>query len=144
LAELSPDASSEDQNGASYASFSLHFDATEDGQPAVLAQVSCGDYIDPAWQEAVSFRPPASLQVCCTKGVAFVDLPNGITWFDRAGRHQESLDSETGVGQQLLSQFHRAVTSLVRKMGDLDDVRQSLSIINAARESTIRACTVDL
>ncbi|MCA9183490.1 MAG: hypothetical protein KDA51_18645, partial [Planctomycetales bacterium] len=56
-------------------------------------------------------------------------------WFDEAGRHQESLESEMAVGQQLLTQFHRAVTSLVRKMGDLEDVYLSLRLLQAARES---------
>jgi len=44
-----------------------------------------------------------------------VDLPATLVWFDEAGRHQESLDSERPVGEQLLTHFYRAVTSLVRR-----------------------------
>lgn len=115
----------------------LSFDFSTGSLPsqATLAQISCGAYIPGSWHEAISFRPPAGVQVCCEKGLAFVDLPSSLIWFDEAGRHQESLDSELSVGQQLLTQFHRAVTSLVRKMGDLEDVYRSLYALEKARES---------
>ncbi|MHB8970397.1 MAG: Gfo/Idh/MocA family protein [Pirellulaceae bacterium] len=100
-----------------------------------LAQISCSRYLRSSWPEAVSFRPPAELQVCCERGVAFVDLPSTLVWFDEAGRHQESLGSERSVGEQLLMQFHRAVTSLVRKTGDLEDAYRALQVVLAAQES---------
>lgn len=116
---------------------SLSLDLSADDAPAgsTMAQISCGSYIRAAWHEAITFRPPAAVQVCCENGLAFVDLPNSLIWFDDAGRHQESLESELAVGQQLLTQFHRAVTSLVRKMGDLEDVYRGLQVLQAARES---------
>ena len=54
-------------------------------------------------------------------GIAFVDLPATLVWFDEAGRHQESLESERPLGEQLLTHFYRAVTSLVRRTCDLED-----------------------
>ncbi|MEZ6136499.1 MAG: Gfo/Idh/MocA family oxidoreductase [Pirellulaceae bacterium] len=124
----------------------ISVDLSADGAPlgSTIAQISCGTYFPPAWHEAISFRPPAAVQVCCENGLAFVDLPNTLIWFDEAGRHQESLESEMAVGQQLLTQFHRAVTSLVRKMGDLEDVYRSLCALRSARESAeLRRC-IDL
>lgn len=100
-----------------------------------LAQLSCGRYMPAAWHEAVSYRPPAALQVSCENGVAFIDLPSTLIWFDAAGRHMESLESERPVGEQLLTIFHRAVTSLVRKIGDLEDTYHALGVILAARQS---------
>ncbi len=88
-----------------------------------------------AWPEAISYRPPAALQVACEQGIAFVDLPSTLVWFDAAGRHMESLDSERPVGEQLLTLFHRAVTSLVRKIGDLEDTYRALEVLLAARQS---------
>lgn len=125
---------------------SISLDLSDEGAQAstTIAQISCGAYIPPAWHEAIAFRPPAAVQVCCEKGLAFVDLPNTLIWFDEAGRHQESLESELAVGQQLLSQFHRAVTSLVRKMGDLEDVYRSLKILQAARESAEKRAAVPI
>jgi predicted dehydrogenase len=56
-------------------------------------------------------------------------------WFDEAGRHQESLDSERPVGEQLLTQFYRAATSLVRRTCDLEDAYQAICVVQAARRS---------
>ena len=119
-----------------YQGLSLQFAATE-RQPAVVAQITCGSYIPATWHEAASFRPPSEMQVCCERGVAFIDLPNSLVWFDDAGRHMESLDLETPVGEQLLSQFHRTVTSLVRHLKDLDDAYQAASILAAAHRSHV-------
>jgi predicted dehydrogenase len=118
-----------------YRMMSLDFSPFEAPGTGALAQISCGSYLPAAWHEAVSFRPPAGLQVSCEHGVAFVDLPASLIWFDQAGRHHESLDSERPVGEQLLTQFHRAVTSLVRKTGDLDDAYRALRIVLAAQAS---------
>ncbi len=125
---------------------SLSLDLSAKGAPpnSTIAQISCGSYIPPAWQEAITFRPPAAVQVCCENGLAFVDLPNSLIWFDEAGRHQESLESEMAVGQQLLTQFHRAVTSLVRKMGDLEDVYLSLRLLQAARDSADQRAAINI
>jgi predicted dehydrogenase len=109
-----------------------------------VAQISCGRYIPEHWQEAITYRPLAALQVSCEHGIAFVDLPSTLVWFDEAGRHQESLESERPVGEQLLSQFHRAVTSLVRKTCDLEDAYQALRIVQEARRSYREGRRVEL
>lgn len=119
---------------ADYRCLSLSFDAAETCPP-VTCQISFGRYIPPAWSEAVGFRPPAEMQVSCQRGVAFIDLPNTLVWFDDAGRHMESLESETPVGQLLLGRFHRVVTSLVRKLDDLNDACFAASILAAADRS---------
>jgi len=134
-----------DQNRDSdYQSLSLDFSPHDRPLGSTLAQISCGTYIPSAWNEAIAFRPPAAVQVCCENGLAFVDLPNSLIWFDDAGRHQESLESEMAVGQQLLTQFHRAVTSLVRKMGDLEDVYRCLHTLRSARESAAQRRAIEL
>ncbi|MFM1996435.1 MAG: Inositol 2-dehydrogenase/D-chiro-inositol 3-dehydrogenase [Planctomycetota bacterium] len=110
------------------------------GRPAVpgngaLAQISCGYYMQRQWEEAVGFRPPAALQVACDRGIAFIDLPATLVWFDEAGRHQESLESDRPVGEQMLLQFHRKVTSLVRAVSGLDDTLKAMRIVQAAATS---------
>ena len=122
------------QSVPDYEMLSLNFSPESDGGSGALAQISCGSYLPSSWPEADTFRPPAGLQVSCENGVAFVDNPASLVWFDKAGRHQESLDSERPVGEQLLTQFHRAVTSLVRKAGDLEDAYRALQVVLAARE----------
>lgn len=99
------------------------------------AQISCGRYMPSSWLEAVAYRPPAALQVACENGIAFIDLPSTLVWFDNAGRHQESLDSERPVGEVMIGQFHRAVTSLLRNSAGLEDTYRALTTVLAARNS---------
>lgn len=117
-----------------YRSMSVEFPGNSKG-PGVTAQISCGDYIRPTWHEAIAFQPPSAMQICCKNGIAFVDLPSSLVWFDDAGRHLESLETEVPVGEQLLRQFHRTVTSLVRNMSDLNDAFRAATIYHAAIES---------
>jgi hypothetical protein len=56
-------------------------------------------------------------------------------WFDTAGRHQESLDQELSVGQQQFTQFHRAVTSLLRTISGLDNLSGAINALEQAKES---------
>ncbi|MCA9264445.1 MAG: Gfo/Idh/MocA family oxidoreductase [Planctomycetales bacterium] len=118
-----------------YQSMTLDFSEPHHPGTGPAAQISIGRYIPAAWKEAIGFRAPAALQVSCENGIAFVDLPSNLIWFDKAGRHEESLESERPVGEQLLSHFHRAVTSLVRKTCDLEDAYRALQVLGAARES---------
>jgi len=122
------------QGSEDYQMMSLDFSTDGLGTGAV-AQISCGHYVPGSWKEAVTFRPPAGLQVACEKGIAFVDLPANLIWFDEAGRHQESLDSERPIGEQLLSRFFRAVTSLVRQSSSMDDAFRGLEIVLTAAQS---------
>jgi predicted dehydrogenase len=120
--------------GDAYQMMSLAFVATQDKQP-VTAQISCGRYVPADWEEALTFRPPAAMQIRCRDGLAFVDLPNTLIWFDQAGRHMEKLDSDRPVGEQSLFQFHRAVTSLVRNTASLEDAYRAVMVADAAAES---------
>lgn len=122
------------EHGSDYRSLSLQF-AGDDDAPPVVCQVSCGSYISAKWPEAIGFRPPSEMQICCERGVAFIDLPNTLVWFDEAGRHLESLEYETPVGELLLSRFHRSITSLVRKLDDLNDACRAAAVLAAADRS---------
>ncbi len=130
-------ASTENPQDDDYQMMSLDFSAVGNVGTGPLAQISSGKYLQSRWHEAISFRPPAALQVCCERGVAFIDLPATLIWFDEAGRHMESLENERPVGEQLLMQFHRAVTSLVLKASDLEDAYRALTIVQASRTSCL-------
>ncbi len=118
-----------------YEMMSLDFSGPSGPGTRITAQISSGRYMPSDWPEAVAFRPPAALQVACENGIAFVDLPSTLIWFDSAGRHMESLDSERPVGEQMFSQFHRAVTSLVRSTSGLEDAYRAMLIVQAAHRS---------
>jgi predicted dehydrogenase len=118
-----------------YQMMSLDFSSADAPLTGALAQISCGRYMPAKWPEAITFRPPAALQVACENGIAFVDLPATLIWFDEAGRHLESFESERPVGEQMLTHFYRAVTSLVRSTCDLQDAYHALQIALAAQAS---------
>ncbi len=119
-----------------YSSVTLDFSPDGKFGEGTLAKISCGQYLPATWEEAKTFRPPAALQIRCEHGIAFIDLPTTLIWFDDAGRHLESLDSDLPVGQQLLSQFYRSVTSLIRKTANLEDTFRSAVILAAAMRSS--------
>ena len=118
-----------------YSMLSMDFASEANEENRILAQVSCGHYMQQGWDEAVGFRTPPELQVVCEHGIAFVDLPTSLVWFDNAGRHQESLDSERPVGEHMLLQFHRKVTSLIRPTSDLEDSLEAMRVVHAATQS---------
>ncbi len=120
---------------ADYQTISLDFSAPGELGQGPMAQISCGSYMPATWPEAISFRPPAALQVCCENGIAFIDLPSTLVWFDAAGRHMESLEHDRPAGELLLWQFHRQVTRLVRDRSHLDDVFAALRALELARQS---------
>lgn len=118
-----------------YQMVNLEFPPEAEGQPPVMAQMSVGHYVPDRWPDALAYRRPSSIQICCDRGMAFVDLPSSVVWFDDSGPHTESLESERPVGERMLDQFHRAVTSLVRRNADLNDSVRAMKVVQAALES---------
>jgi predicted dehydrogenase len=130
--------------GDDYQMMSLDFSDPAAPGTGPVAQISCGRYIPAGWQEAITYRPLAAMQVSCVSGVAFVDLPATLVWFDAAGRHQESLETERPLGEQLLMHFYRSVTSIVRHSEDLEDACRALNIVLQARRSHEEGRRVEL
>ncbi len=120
---------------ALYQMLNLRFDTPDNANDSVMAQISVGHYIPQSWPDALSYRRPAQLQICCEKGTAFVDLPANLIWFNEAGQHMESLELEKPVGVQMLTNFHRAVTSLVRSTSDTFNAYRAMSVVLAAGKS---------
>lgn len=114
------------------------------GAPRAMAQIACGGYVPTGWNEAAAFRRPADLQVVCERGIAFVDLPGTVTWFDNAGQHTEHTDDDRPLGERLLMQFHRSVSSLVLRSSNLDDAFTALEVVLAARRSAAEGRRVAL
>ena len=118
-----------------YQNITIDFSNHESPGTGPMAQISCSRYIPACWSEALGYRPRAAMQVACERGIAFLDLPTSLVWFDEAGRHQEALDNERPVAERLLTRFYRAVTSLVVNAEDLDDTCRAVEIIEKANQS---------
>ncbi len=121
----------------------LDFDRPKNASYRPQAQIACGTYVRTPWAEAAAFRRPADLQVVCEHGIAFVDLPASLVWFDSAGQHMESLESERPVGEQLLLHFHRQVASLLLKTASLEDAYRATSIVIAAQQSHLEGRRIE-
>jgi predicted dehydrogenase len=133
-----------DGRGEDYRMMSLDFSPGDKPGRGPVAQISCGRYIPAQWSEAVTYRPLAAMQISCEQGIAFVDLPATLIWFDEAGRHQESLQSERPVGEQLLTQFHRAVTGSPSNVCGLEDVCRALDLVEQAAKSYRKGRRIEL
>jgi predicted dehydrogenase len=127
-----------------YLVMTLDFSPAGEIGTGAVAQIACGSYVDEKWHEAAAFRRPADLQVVCQRGIAFLDLPHTVVWFDDAGQHSELLDHDRPVGEQLLLHFHRQVSSLVLKTSSLEDAFKALTIVNVAQESYLQGHRVEL
>ena len=117
---------------------------TPEREDRPIAQIACGGYVPTGWGEAAAFRRAADLQVVCERGIAFLDLPASLVWFDDAGQHTESLEQDRPIGERLLMQFYRSVESLVLRPSSLDDAFQAISIVSAARASSERGQRIGL
>jgi len=106
-----------------------------DQRPAVMAQMSIGHYIPQRWPDALSYQRPPEVQICCEHGTAFVNLPSNLIWFNEGGQHIESLESDLPVGEQLLINFHRSVTSLVRNVSDMQNAYRAMNVVTASKQS---------
>ena len=135
---------SSSQKHSDYFSVSLDFSPKNQSGTGPLAVIGCGEYVADGLQESLSYRRPADLKVVCQRGIAFVDLPSTVTWFDEVGQHLETLDHERPVGEQLLMHFHRAVESLVLKSSSLADAHRAISIANSAKVSCLEGRRVCL
>lgn len=126
-----------------YQSVSLEFPTSESGITP-LVQLSLGHYIPERWSDALAYRRPASIQICCDNGMAFIDLPNTLTWFNDAGQHNESLETERPVGEQMLNQFYRSITSLVHNQSGLIDAYRAMKVVLASNESAETGQRIDI
>ena len=118
-----------------YQSMTIDFSPPYAPGTETVSQISFGRYFPSSWQEAINYRPLADLQIACENGVAFVDLPSTLVWFDSFGRHQESLDSERPVGEQLLIRFHQAVLHGEHPLQDWQEIRRTLEVLCGAAKS---------
>ena len=134
-ASLVANAHSTCGNDHDFFSVNLDFSPVGEHRNGPQAIVSCGNYVPAALQESLAYRRPADMKVVCENGIAFLDLPNTVAWFDQAGQHLETLDHERPVGEQLLLNFQRAVESLVLVSSSLDDAYRAILIANHAKNS---------
>lgn len=128
------------ERDAFYQMMNIEYPGSDGTDEPIMVQMSVGHYVPERWHDALAYRRPASMQICCERGMAFVDLPSNVIWFDDAGQHTESLESERPVGERMLEYFFRSVTSLVRRSSDLNDSYRAMRVVIAAQDSARSGC----
>jgi predicted dehydrogenase len=99
------------------------------GQATVLR------FLQPQWTDAARFRRSASFQVVAEHGMAFLDMPGQITWFDQSGRHEESLDMDRPIGELLNDRFYRIFRHGLSPSPGLSDAVWARRMILEARDT---------
>jgi predicted dehydrogenase len=90
-------------------------------------------FLHPKWTEAAQFRPPPAFQVVAQRGMAYLDMPGDVTWFDESGRHDESLELERPLGEMLSDRFYRTVIHGLKASPGLRDAEIARQMVITAR-----------
>jgi predicted dehydrogenase len=101
-----------------------------------LAHAMIRRYPQPTWSEAGQFGRPPSFHVVAEHGMAFVQMPSDVTWFDKSGRHDETLEMERSLGEMLSDRFYRIVVHGLTPSPGLDDLDWARRIVTHARAAS--------
>lgn len=99
-----------------------------------VGQATLRRFLSPRWSEAARFQRPPSFQVIAEFGVAYLELPGEVTWFDESGQHQESLESDRPLGELLSDRFYRTIVHGLNPSPGLADAISARRMVKLARE----------
>jgi predicted dehydrogenase len=102
---------------------------------SAIGQATVHRFLQPQWTEAANFRRVSRFQVIAQHGVAFLEMPGEITWFDQSGRHDESFDMDRPLGEMLSDRFYRIVRHGLNPSPGLSDAVWARRMIIDARHS---------
>lgn len=100
-----------------------------------VAQVSAARYHRAAWGDASKFLPQPGIQVFAERGVAWLEMPDRISWTDDRGTHEERLPLEPSVGERLNDHFHRLVRGEPSMAPTWDDSIAVARLVASIRDS---------
>lgn len=104
-----------------------------------VGQATVRRFMQPRWTEAADFRRPASFQVVAEHGMASLEMPGEITWFDESGRHDESLEMDRPLGEMLADRFYRIIVHGLNPSPGLADMEWARSMLLQARQAQAQA-----
>lgn len=87
------------------------------------------------WSEAAAYRRPCSFQVVAQFGMAFLEMPGEITWFDQSGRHDETHDIDRPLGEIMSDRFYRIVRHGLNPSPGLADAMAARQMVLDARQA---------
>jgi len=96
---------------------------------ASVGQATLRRFVQPKWTDAAGFRPPPSFQVIAEHGVAYLDMPGEVTWFDQSGQHDETHELDRPLGEMLADRFYRIVVHGLNPSPGLNDAAWARSMM---------------
>lgn len=99
-----------------------------------VGQATLQRFAQPHWTEAANFHRPPSFQVVAEHGMAFLEMPGEVTWFDQSGRHDESLEMDRPLGEMLADRFYRIIVHGLNPSPGLSDMEWARSMLLQARQ----------
>jgi predicted dehydrogenase len=101
---------------------------------SAVGQATVRRFLQPRWTEAAEFHRPASFQVVAEHGMASLEMPGEITWFDESGRHDESLEMDRPLGEMLADRFYRIIVHGLNPSPGLIDMEWARRMVLDARQ----------
>jgi hypothetical protein len=101
---------------------------------SAVGQATVRRFLQPRWTEAAEFRRPPGFQVVAEHGMASLEMPGEITWFDESGRHDESLEMDRPLGELLADRFYRIIVHGLNPSPGLADMEWARRMVLDARQ----------
>lgn len=99
-----------------FCSFTLRFEA------GALAQLTCYRHKQSIWGDVGRVSPSPGYQVFAESGMAVLEMPDLIRWYDSSGYHEERLPMEPSLGEILNDQFFQMVRGNESHGPTVDDI----------------------
>lgn len=115
--------------------------------PSGLAQVVLTGLPPDGRGEVGDILPPPGFEVHASRGTAWVQLPDRITWRQGGTRHEEHLGGPTDPGEIMLDQFARLASglpSIAPALGDLVELARLAEGLRTALECDRRVCFAEI
>ncbi len=109
-----------------FCSFTLQFNG------GAIAQMTCYRHHQSRWGDIARVPAGPGFQVFAERGMAFLDMPDQIRWYDSSGYHEERLSEARSIGEILNLEFHSLVTNGPYDGPTIDDVVSINEILQPA------------
>lgn len=89
---------------AEFCSITLQFEG------GAVAQMTCHRHDQARWGDITRVPSGPGFQVFAEKGMAFLEMPDLIRWYDNSGYHEERLVMSPSIGETLNLEFYRWIS----------------------------------
>jgi predicted dehydrogenase len=100
---------------------------------SALGQATVRRFLQPQWTEAAAYRRAPAFQVVAQHGMAFLEMPGQITWFDQSGCHEEHHEPDRPVAEMLSDRFYQIIRHGLTPAPGLSDAMWARKMVFESR-----------